>query len=121
MSALTESKHWRYMDGMLDVAGFRLVARARGTTPAGKPRWHGLADGVHMRYHAPGEPNIDDPATQGCVEALAQDAWSDPFLFLHGSRLMRMWSVVAWDGRLCHKFTGPTKGEALSAAILAAP
>ena len=61
-------------------------------------------------------PDITDPATLGCMLALAREAWADPTLHVVCAR-GRWWAVST-------KFEGgpgrETEGEALAAAILVA-
>lgn len=93
MSKLTESPGFRYMAGMLDHHGLRLAGAER-VKVAGRPggQWHGMADGVHVRHHTPGEPVLDDPGTQGCLLALAAELYGGTPL--DGAALAI--SVAAW-------------------------
>lgn len=62
-------------------------------------------------------PDITDPATLGCMLALARQAWADPTLHVVcvGER---WWAVSAqFRGGPGHE----TEGDALAAAIIAAP
>lgn len=67
-------KHWRWMPGMLDEHGDR-VLRVRDGTIATDSDADGNG-GLHMQPVCAGVyPDLSDPATLGCLEHLVREAW----------------------------------------------
>ena len=114
------SKHWRWLPGMRDQLGRRVM-------------WVYPDDAVITWSHTPTDrpplrdqdalpdPDLDDPATVGCVIQLVCDAWDDPHAYL-------AWSSPDWKvlvqppghirpGSAGH---GRSKAEALVNALKAA-
>lgn len=60
-------------------------------------------------------PDLADPATRGCLLALARKKYPDATTQIDSG----VWWVAACDGTQVGR--GATEGEALAAAILAAP
>lgn len=107
-------KHWRWMPGMLVIAkgysSLRLVPFV----------WRGWpiqeADPIVLQSDC--LPDLDDPATLGCLLALVREAWGD-------QRVNTLpttdggWAVADGDDDwIC---TGTTEAAALVAALEAAP
>jgi hypothetical protein len=116
-------KHWRWMAGMA-LMGDTLQGKSktRGTRAIGSQRQHPMGVGlVCYAINLDGErggylgalPDLDDPATLGCLLALVRGAWQEPTLFVqaYGST----WSVCSEDGDLLMNYS--TEGEALVAAL----
>ena len=76
--------------------------------------------GDHV-YPGPYLPDLQDPATRGCLLALVREAHGDPVLFarFRGARARPDW-MVSWDGSDVIA-TGATEAEALVAALESAP
>lgn len=71
-------------------------------------------------------PDPTDPATLGCLLALAREAWADPTLHaVPGGSASNATRGIWWEARGARRkwYTGsfPTEADALIAAILAAP
>lgn len=127
---LVESGHWRIMDGMRLVRrysresiGARVVVAKDGMPPMAAS----LVDG-QWRFGRVDLtdciPDLDDPATLGCVEQIARDALGADVM------ISPIWSVpgnvvdgyVLYIDHGCTRFAfGATRAAALVAAILAAP
>jgi hypothetical protein len=95
-------KRWRWMPGMLTINGTRIQRTPNVEITAA---W----------------PDLDDPATLGCLLALVREAWGDPSLCANdaGAYDLMFWHVYTDD-----KFVSigcQTEGEALVAALEAAP
>ena len=118
-------KHWRWMPGMLDAYGDRVlsvvVGKAGAEVTTDYLEWTGIAymqtqqHGTWAddeRRHA--RPDLSDPATLGCLLALVREAWGD----VKYSEPMGGWYVFN------KRFVGArydTEAEALVAALEAAP
>ncbi len=96
-------KGWRHIDGMCWVCGDIEIR------PAVQP-----VDGWL--------PDLDDPATLGCLLALVREAWADPHIAPD-----TLWSwpddkFLGWTvGTNEIRFKGDTEAEALVAALEAVP
>ncbi len=112
LDALVASPHWEWRPGML-------------------VRWNG---GGQTRIESVGRlafdgtggaPDIDDDATCGCLLALVRKAWGDGFnrveitVYEDGSACVDIVSASNADDD--HDFPEDTLGQALAAALLAAP
>ena len=108
MSDVTQSKHWRWMPGMVrewsDSTG-RNSGRQRLTDKTYS--WE-LREGYTYR------PDFEDPATLGCLLHLVREAWEQD---LNAQRHGIGWAVWGYE-RIA---LGPTEADALKAALLAAP
>ena len=104
---------WRWMPGMMNAkSGERAVARYDdGTAYEGGGWLLGERD----------YPDLDDPATLGCLLALVREAWRDPGLttmFRHGLR--NAWCCRSTANGWNDDAIGATEAEALVAALEAA-
>ena len=107
-------KVWRWMPGMVTVDGVRIY-------------WcgDGVIDGVdddseYLDY--PVErldlPDLQDPATLGCLLALVREAHNDPRMVVRWDVVSRRWETVS---RYSLHGDASTEAEALVAALEAAP
>ena len=115
---------WRWMPGMR----YQIV-NERGQIGG----WMRASDRVsHLDalYPVAGEsevalPDLDDPATLGCLLALVREDWNDPHIYVRKSVTRNQW--VAWRKRLrddddeVKVSEGRTEDESLVAALEAAP
>lgn len=72
----------------------------------------------------PGLPDLTDPATEGCVVAMLDEAYGDWWVEPSPGADMRAtrWAVYVWNGSLTRRIAvGATRIEALIAALEAAP
>jgi len=108
---------WRFMGGMLAVEqavpGMVLSARPVRVDDY----WHEV--GVWL-------PDFDDPATLGCLLALAREAWANDggvtFTITRDAFFMVEWEERLWDNFVEPRcFVYDTLAEALVAALKAAP
>jgi hypothetical protein len=82
--------------------------------------------GVDTHGVQPGDPCLTDPATVGCLAALAREATGDPTLIVDchtGEDEYIVWSVSGNGPRFGPEFQGPvrdTEGEAWAAVLIAA-
>jgi len=98
-------KRWRWMPGMLVFGGGRITEHTLAVV-------HGVV------------PDLTDPATLGCLLALVREWWRcrDAFCtrpFGDGDDGYAPWWMVKVGVHIVGR--GPTEGEALIAAFLAAP
>jgi hypothetical protein len=125
-------KGWRWMPGMRAVGQYpnypvRVHAfgeNLRDTDDMEQPGPWGWQQaepyGDHV-YPGPYLPDLQDPATLGCLLALVRKAHGDPVLFarFRAARVRPDWAV-SWDGSDVIA-TGTTEAEALVAALESAP
>jgi hypothetical protein len=107
-------KHWKWMPGMLTTDDFRITA----INPDGLP--HGEYSQVGpllWKINAEHMPDLDDPATLGCLLALVRWAWNDQRINTLPTTDVG-WAVADGDDDwIC---TGTTEAEALVGALEAA-
>ena len=116
---LVASKHWRFLDGMITACGLRICEGGKGyaigfrcgPTRDGGGWYDGPDDGLI--------PDLDDPATVGCLLALVREAWGDSLHVRYTEHHKSWWVLV--DRQIGVNGSGDTEGEALAAALLGAP
>ena len=104
-------KHWRWMPGMLTTSEIRLTGSLDGI-PVGMCRWVEFSNSDNDWL-----PDLDDPATLGCLLALVREAWGDDGICPDFNKMR--WTILTWD--CCAIGDGSTEADALVAALEAAP
>lgn len=109
--ALAAHPRWQWMDGMMSSGG-RVTVDTLGAPGAhSRTAWLPLAVRVSTGHY----PDLDDPATQGCLMAMLGDA----FISLEHKAFYGAWQVL-FVGRDREHATSTqgTLGEALGCALL---
>jgi len=112
-------KAFRWLPGMLDVHGGRVVS-----VEGGMLRLDYRDDDDPIRTSASAcLPDFTDPAALGCLLALVRKAWGDPSLSVLFDHDGCKWRVGRWedDGLALRCRPADTESEALVAALEAAP
>lgn len=123
---------WRWMPGMSTQGGCRVLRR----DPDGYTVGYHTKNGYVMQVQGDTLPDLSDPATIGCLLALAREAYGDPSLYVRRGSTRResdgiiAWEVLGWlnperspDGR-AGSWRGwgyASEAEALVAALEGAP
>ena len=125
---VTRRPWWRWMAGMVDQHGRRVIEVGAGRNEAVPVEWSdAIACDVVEMYEHPDDaraewedaiPDPTDPATLGCLLALARELWGDQCLFAR-RRLGGPGWVVIGDVRVL-LIEGDTEWSALVAACDAA-
>jgi len=106
---------WRWLPGML-TEGWRLTC-----VSLHDGAWSATSTLTPTQYHYPTLPNLEDPATLGCLLALVRAAWGDEHL--HVGRRIAGWGVWTSESTPLPQCVGKadTEAEALVLALEAAP
>jgi hypothetical protein len=133
-------KRWRWMPGMLDHYGRRVLDVNTGRNN-GVPVWWTSSNDATCEevYDRPDDgrllfaaalPDLTDTATLGCLLALVRETWGEPHVYVRRVGLT-VWQVIATtvivttgqpDGfRERILATGPSERHALVAALEAVP
>ena len=113
-------KAWRWMTGMADTKGHRIYGimhfGALVTVPhkASETAVLNLCDAL---------PDLDDPATLGCLLARVREAWCDPGIYARQAsrRLCIVWAVYSYGTGSRTYAVADTEAEVLVAALEVAP
>lgn len=120
---LLECKHFRWMPGMfglsdpVDRQGYRCLDAYAGLwVHEDEQFFRGPEDDPYL-------PDLEDPATVGCLFQLVRDAWADPYAKTTGGERISedVWKCLAHDGARYQTFRGTTEAAALVAALEGAP
>ena len=115
---------WRWLPGMRDaVDGDRVVS----VSTRGQALWvrWAKAGEANQRWPSSRKPDLDDPATLGCLLALVREAWGDESVYARLSGTGGWVCYVRPGGGAGHvgarPFRRTAEAEALVAALEAAP
>lgn len=111
-------KGWRWMPGMLSDEGLRVVSVSE------EHRYlHVHPGSLLLPTQGYAIPDLQDPATLGCVLALVREAWGDSEM--HMTLGAKGWVWLTGESRVYGVVmpinAGDTEAEALVAALEAAP
>jgi hypothetical protein len=110
-------KGFRWMPGMLDVHGGRVVS-----VEGGLLRLDYQDDDDPIRTSSSAcLPDLTDPATLGCLLALVREAWGLPLLSVAFDHDADEWIVRSWNATILWQGLGNTEAVALTVALEAAP
>lgn len=111
-AAAVQSPHWRWMPGVAWIA--------RRPAPL-----EDVAGRIDRSSPYPGAvPDLQDPATLGCLLALVREAWGDPSVCVTTMLYSQRWRCHVHDpgpSRTPRWFDATTEPAALITALLAAP
>jgi hypothetical protein len=116
----TDCKHFKWMPGMLTLSGFRIISPVTESSD-----WRitdRIANGPEPKKEL---PNLDDPATIGCMIELVREVWKDEMAYLGGRMQDRN---RLWNWHVCIRFDqmpfphqlyygGMTQAEAIIEAL----
>ena len=106
-------KHWRWMAGMLTTDDFRVTAIHPDGLPHGE---YSQVGPLLWKINAEHMPDLNDPATLGCLLALVREVWGKPEVFVQS-----YWSKSICDEYGIFQVGYPSEAELLVAALEAAP
>jgi hypothetical protein len=112
-------KGWRWLPRMLLDSGGR-VSRADSW---GVWYWHGEQEWCIQVDRPSPLPDLTDPATFGCLLALAREAWGDPRIYVRYFG-PEGWHCCDWSGSMLKDgryMRGDSEAAALVSALEAAP
>ena len=115
---LVASKHWRFTDGAITACGLRVCEGGKGYVIGYRAAPTRDGGGWYDGDDAGLIPDLDDPATIGCLLALVREAWGNQRAHVQRSEYSeQFWVHRLWSGCDYHD----TEAEALAAALLGAP
>ena len=130
-AAVVQSPWWRWMPGMRFIWPDEMNVKPRligddGTSRTNYSRFRWDRDHERDDYIPDGAvPDLQDPATLGCLLALVREAWGDPNLVAVWIASEEVWIMARG---LCNSmladdryYRGASEPAALVAALLAAP
>lgn len=114
--AFVACSRWRWMSGMM-TEGWRLTC-----VSLHDGAWSATSTFAHREYYYPTLPDLNDPATLGCVVQLVRDATGRKYAYLEYIPL-GCWAMVdpIDDRWLREQDYGASEAEALLIALQAAP
>ena len=121
---------WRWMPGMRTTDGARVLAVDGGWLTTAVYVGEYIADSwsAGLRLAADALPDLDDPATLGCLLALVREARSagpdiESYFTRAGALQIRVsvWAAGDWEDNDPSDFVDATLAEALVASLEAAP
>ena len=121
-------KRWRWLPGMAAQSDGPTTPRVLGVRPSGRPWMHDGDDRASgfLGDVWPLAPDLDDPATLGCLLALVREAWGtcvdiEEFFTNTGSHQFEVSIHAPGDIDDPLMFRGGSLASALVAALEAAP
>ena len=117
-------RRWRWLPGMVDTLGNRMDDDGWPSYSTIDHGASGVVEVATWTLPAPwgAVPNVEDPATLGCILALVREAWGAPFGQVSPALMDGAWWTFYAnkpDGDCA--IVGKTEAAALLAALEAAP
>jgi len=103
----------------IDVRGFTWRCGQDGLWRHDRGLYHGSDYAPQMEAGSSWEYALTDPATRGALLDIAREAWGDPGIHIAPHSSGAIWWVYTGKGH-GPIGSGPTEGEAIAAAIIAA-
>ena len=116
-------KGWRWMPGMIALDQDGIKARVLDVQAGGQVRaliCHDGWNGSPVTVCSPHLPDLEDPATLGCLLALVREAWA-PATWITTTACLTSGGVHGWRVQGLDLPMQSTEAEALVAALEGAP